>query len=102
MNLRNRLRTLLRLFALFMVMVAVALASAITTIRLTIHGHQATVPNLVGVPLETAQRITSALGLELTVEDKLFSDQYAANQIVSQVPPRDTRVKAGQHVHVLV
>jgi len=102
MSLRDRLRTLFRLFALFTVMVAVALVSAITTIRLTIHGHQVTTPNLVGVPLENAQRITSGMGLDVKVEDKLFSDQYPADQIVSQVPPRGTRVKLGQHIHVLV
>lgn len=102
MGLRERIRTLFRLFLLFTVLVAVALISALTTIRLTIHGHQEAMPNLVGVPLETAQRIASGLGLELTVEDKLFSARYPANQIVSQVPPQGTRIKVGQRVHVLV
>jgi len=102
MGLSDRLRTLFRLFALFTVMVAVALISAITTIRVTIRGHQLTTPNLVGVSLDTAQRITSGIGLDLKVEDKLFSGQYPANQIISQVPPRGTRVKLGQHIHVLV
>jgi len=102
MNLRERIRTLFRLFMLFTVLVAVALISAITTIRLSIRGHQETMPNLVGAPLEAAQRVASALGLEMKVEDKLFSAQYAANQIVSQQPPAGTRIKVGQHVHVLV
>lgn len=102
MSLRERIRTLFRLFMLFTVLVAVALISAITTIRLSIRGHQEIMPNLVGAPLEAAQRITSGLGLEIKVEDKLFSAQYAANQIVSQQPPAGTRVKVGQHVHVLV
>jgi beta-lactam-binding protein with PASTA domain len=102
MSFRDRLRTLFRLFALFTVMVAVALASAITTIRLTIHGHQAETPNLVGVSMDAAQKITSALGLEIKVEDKLYNEKYAANQIISQVPPQGTRVKEGQHIHVLV
>jgi serine/threonine-protein kinase len=102
MSIRERLRTLFRLFALFTVMVAVALASAITTIRLTIHGHQAETPNLVGVSLESAEKITSGLGLEIVVEDKLYNDQYPTNQIISQVPPRGARVKVGQHIHVLV
>jgi serine/threonine-protein kinase len=102
MSVRERLFSLFRLFALFTVMVAVALVSAITTIRLAIHGHQEETPNLVGVPLDTAERITNGLGLELKVEDKVFSDQYPADQIVSQVPPRGSRVKVGQHIHVLV
>lgn len=102
MSLRDKIRALFRLFLLFTVLVAVALISAITTIRLTIHGHQETMPNLVGAPLDAAQRVASGLGLELKVEDKLFSAQYPPNHVVSQVPPRGTRVKVGQHVHVLV
>lgn len=102
MGLRDRLRTVFRLFALFTVMVAVALVSAITTIRLTIHGRQVTAPNLVGTPLENAERITSGMGLDLKIEDKIFNDKVPANQIVSQIPPRGTRVKMGQHIHVLV
>jgi serine/threonine-protein kinase len=80
----------------------VALLSAITTIRLTIHGRQENMPKLVGVPLESAQRITAGLGLELKVEDKIYSTQYAANQIAQQMPPPGTPLKTGQHVHVLV
>ncbi|HEV2348264.1 MAG TPA: PASTA domain-containing protein [Terriglobia bacterium] len=102
MSFRDRLRTVFRLFALFTVMVAVALASAITTIRLTIHGHQEETPNLVGVSLDAAEKITSGMGLELIVEDKLYNNQYPANQIISQVPSRGSRVKMGQHIHVLV
>lgn len=102
MSFRDRLRTLFRLFALLTVMVAVALASAITTIRLTIHGHQEETPNLVGVPLDAAQKIITGMGLELKVEDKLYNDQYAANQIISQVPSRGAHVRVGQHIHVLV
>jgi beta-lactam-binding protein with PASTA domain len=102
MSLRERIRTLFRLFMLFTVLVAVALISAITTIRLSIHGHQEAMPTLVGAPLDAAQQVTSGLGLELTVEDKLFSAQYPANHVVSQQPPAGTRIKVGQHVHVLV
>jgi len=102
MDVRNRLRSLFRLFLLFTVLVAVALLSAITTIRLTIHGRQESMPKLVGMSLEAAQRITSGLGLELRVEDKIYSTQYAANQIAKQMPPPGTPLKIGQHVHVLV
>ncbi len=102
MSLRTKLVAVFRLFALFMVMVAVALVSAITTIRLTIHGHQTEAPNLVGMSLESALRITGGMGLGLQIEDKLYNSEFAANQIVSQVPPRGARMKVGQHIHVLV
>jgi len=102
MGMRNRLRSLFRLFLLFTVLVAVALLSAITTVRLTIHGRQENMPKLVGVSLESAQRITSGLGLELKVEDKIYSTQYTANEVAQQMPPPGTPLKMGQHVHVLV
>jgi eukaryotic-like serine/threonine-protein kinase len=102
MSVRNRLRSLFRLFLLFTVLVAVALLSAITTIRLTIHGRQETMPKLVGVSLESAQRVTSNMGLELKVEDKIYSAQYPANAIAQQMPPPGIPLKMGQHVHVLV
>jgi len=102
MSMGNRLRSLFRLFLLFTVLVAVALLSAITTIRLTIHGRQESMPKLVGMSLESAQRITGGLGLELKVEDKVYSTQYAANEVAQQMPPAGTPLKMGQHVHVLV
>jgi serine/threonine-protein kinase len=102
MSLRERVRTLFRLFLLVAVLVTVALLSAITTIRLTIRGHQETMPNLVGLSFDYAQRMATGLGLELKVEDKLFNSQYPPQAIVSQMPPPGTRIKIGQHVHVLV
>jgi serine/threonine-protein kinase len=54
------------------------------------------------MPVDKAQRALANLGLELKIEDKLYSDRYPANQIISQVPASETRMKLGQHVHVLV
>jgi len=102
MSVRERIGTLFRLFLLTTVLGTVALLSAITTIRLTIHGHQETMPNMVGLTFDYAQRVASGLGLEMKVEDKLYNSQYPAQVIVSQMPPQGTRIKIGQHVHVLV
>jgi serine/threonine-protein kinase len=102
MGLRERIRALFRLFLLFTVLVAVALISAITTIRVVLRSNQVTMPNLVGVSLERAERLAAGLGLEVKVEDRFYNETYAANQIVSQVPAKGTQVKVGQHVHVLV
>jgi serine/threonine-protein kinase len=102
MSLRERLRSLFRLFFLFTVLAAVALVSAITTIRLSIRGHQEKVPEFSGVPLNEAQRVAVERGLELRVADRLFSLQVPVNHIVSQQPPAGTQVKVGQQIHVLV
>jgi len=102
MGVRDRILTLFRLFLLFTVLIAVALISAVTTIRFTIHGHQETMPNLVGQSLEAGQRVANGLGLEIKIEGRVFNPQYPVNSIVSQVPGTGTRIKVGQHVHVLV
>jgi eukaryotic-like serine/threonine-protein kinase len=102
MGFASQIKVLFRLFLLFTVLVAVALISAITTIRLTIHGHQETMPNLVGRSGQSAQRLASGLGLDYIVEGKLYSSEHPADQVVSQEPPPGTRIKVGQHVHVLV
>jgi serine/threonine-protein kinase len=102
MSLGKRLLTLFRLFLLFTVLVVVALISAITTIRLTVHGHQENMPNLVGRRLDVAQRVAGSLGIEMKVEGRIFNSKYAADTIVSQEPAVGTRIKEGQHAHLLV
>jgi serine/threonine-protein kinase len=102
MSLRERIRKLFRLFLLFTVLVLVALISAITTIRVALRSNQVNTPNLTGVSLERAERLAAGMGLEVKVEDRLYSEKYAAKQIISQVPAKGTQVKVGQHIHVLV
>ncbi|MGH9453810.1 MAG: PASTA domain-containing protein [Terriglobia bacterium] len=102
MRLVERIKTLFRMFFLLTVLVCVALISAITTIRLTIKGNEETLPNLVGMKVDSAQALSSSLGLVVKVEDKLFSGKFPSNDVISQLPPAGTRVKVGQHVHVLV
>ena len=102
MGLVARIRTLFRLFLLFTVLVTVALLSAITTIRLTIHSGQEKTPNLIGQPLEQAERMAGGMGLGIKVEDRLFSDRYSEGRVLSQVPAPGDSTKAGQDIHVLV
>lgn len=102
MKVGGRIRTLLRLLLLASVLMTVAVVSAITTIRLTIHGRQETLPSLVGMPVEQARRAVRGLGLVLDVEDKLYSNKIAANAVVSQMPAEGTSIRPRQHVHVLL
>ena len=102
MAVRERIRTVFRLLLLFTILVAVAVISAVTTIRFTIHGRQETMPNLVGQALDAAQNTVRGLDLELKVEDKLFNAKLPVNRIVSQQPLPGTPIKAGQLVHVIV
>jgi eukaryotic-like serine/threonine-protein kinase len=102
MKVSPRVRTVLRLLFLAAVLVTVAVVSAITTIRLTIHGRQETLPSLVGMPVEQARNTVRTLGLGLDVEDRLYSDKIAADAVVSQMPAPGTSIKPRQDVHVLL
>lgn len=102
MDVRSRIRSLLRLFFLVAILMSVAVFSAITTIRLTIHGKQETLPNLVGMQESQAKSVLKGLGLGLNVEDRLYSDKVPANGIVSQIPAAGTSIKPQQYVHVLL
>jgi beta-lactam-binding protein with PASTA domain len=98
----SQVAAIFRLLLLFAVLVAVAMLAAITTIRITIHSGEEKTPNLVGLPLERAERLAGGMGLGIKVEDRLFNTKYAENQIVSQAPAAGGSTKAGQDLHVLV
>jgi eukaryotic-like serine/threonine-protein kinase len=101
MGVAEKIRTLFHAFVLFTVLVTVALLSAVTTIRLSIRGRQTKAPNLVGASFESAELAAKHQGLDLKVEDKLYSN-LPLGCIVSQLPPAGTPLKIGQHVDVLV
>ncbi|HEV2424007.1 MAG TPA: PASTA domain-containing protein [Terriglobia bacterium] len=102
MGLLSRIRSIFRLLMLFAVLATVALVSAVTTIRLTIHSGEEKAPNLVGLSLQDAERRAGSLGLGIKVEDHLFSGKYAENHVASQAPNPGDSTKAGQDIHVLV
>lgn len=102
MEIHDKVRTVLRLLFLVAVLMAVAVVSAITTIRLTVHGRQETLPNLVGMPIDKARNVVRALGLNLDVEDRLYSNKVAPQAVVSQMPAAGTSIKPQQQIHVLL
>ena len=102
MKVNDTVRKVLRLLFLAGVLMTVAVISAITTIKLTIHGRQETAPNLVGLPVEQARNVARQLGLSLDVEDRLYSDKVAADSVVSQMPGAGTGIKPRQQIHVLL
>lgn len=92
----------LRLLLLAAVLMTIFVVSAIITIRLTIHGRQETLPNLVGMPIDQARNSVRKLGLRLDVEDRLYSDKIPPQAVVSQMPAAGTSIKTQQQIHVLL
>lgn len=83
-------------------MLAVMMISAALTLRIAIHGHEVTVPDLAGNTIPEAS--TSALhsGVDLYIENKFYSTTVPAGRVLSQAPSAGSRVRHGWQVRVTV
>lgn len=94
------MRAFLRVVLLGLVLVLVALVSALTAMRFAIHGREATVPKLVGLTPADARREAALNGLLLVTENRFYSADVPAGRIVSQLPQPGERVRRGWQVRV--
>ncbi len=94
------MKSFFRLVLLALVLLVVALVSALTAMRLAIHGHEVAVPDLVGKSPAAARMIAEQSGLELTVERQYYSPTVPEGKILSQLPPAGSQVRRGWQVRV--
>ena len=85
---------------LALVLIAVALVSALTAMRFAIHGQEVQVPALVGMTPAEAERTLTSMGLMLEVERQYYSPQIAEGRIMSQLPMPGIKVRRGWQVRV--
>src|ERR1039457_315208 len=86
--------------SLVMLLVAVALLAAITTMHFAIHGVEVKVPSLQGMTVAEARSQTSGLRLNLDVDNRYYSGDVAAGHILSQSPAAGTVVRREWRVRV--
>jgi eukaryotic-like serine/threonine-protein kinase len=79
--------------SLLLLLLAVALLSAVTTMHFAIHGAEVQVPTLTGMTEEDARSETAGLGLNLDVDNRYYSADVAAGHILSQSPAPGTVVR---------
>ncbi|HEX4284928.1 MAG TPA: PASTA domain-containing protein [Terracidiphilus sp.] len=94
---------LLRAFraaSLIVVLVVIALLSAITTMHFAIHGAEVQVPSLKGMTVADARSLTAGMGLNLNVDNRYYSGDVAAGHILTQSPDPATVVRREWHVRV--
>ncbi len=94
------MKAFFRLVILALGLLVVALISALTAMRLAIHGREVTVPNLVGESPAAARLIVEQKGLELNVERQYYSPAVPEGKILSQLPPAGSEVRQGWQVRV--
>jgi beta-lactam-binding protein with PASTA domain len=85
---------------LALVLVIVAMVSALTAMRFAIHGQEVAVPPLVGLTPAEAEREVAGLGLQLSIERQYYSPQIPEGRIMSQLPLPETKVRRGWQVRV--
>ena len=86
--------------SLLMLLVAVALLAAITTMNFAIHGAEVQVPPLKGMTVADARSETAGLGLNLNVDNRYYSGDVATGHILSQSPAPGTVVRREWQVRV--
>ncbi len=91
-----------RFVLLALVLLTVMLLSAMTAMRLAIHGREVAVPKLVGLSTEQAERIASADGLLLDQESRFYSSEVPEGHVVSQLPPPGIHVRRGWRMRIAV
>jgi eukaryotic-like serine/threonine-protein kinase len=94
------MKPLFRFAMLALVLVVVALVSAVTAMRFAIHGQEVEVPAIVGLAPSDAERAIAGLGLQLEVERQYYSAQIPEGRIMTQVPLPGAKVRRGWLVRV--
>jgi eukaryotic-like serine/threonine-protein kinase len=91
---------LFQVASLVMLLIAVAMLSAITTMHFAIHGAEVQVPSLKGMTVAEARSQAAGMGLNLVVDNRYYSGDVAAGHILSQSPSGGTVVRREWRVRV--
>ncbi len=94
------MRRFARFVLLGLVLVLVAMVSALVAMRFAIHGSEVAVPHLTGLSPQQAEATAAAAGLVTTIDDKFYSAEVAEGRIVSQSPAAGVKVRSGWRVRL--
>jgi eukaryotic-like serine/threonine-protein kinase len=83
-----------------LVLIVVFMVSALTAMRFAIHGRQTTIPKIVGMTSNQAERVLADHGLMLEQGDRFFSSDVPPGRVMSQLPAPGIQVRRGWHVRV--
>jgi eukaryotic-like serine/threonine-protein kinase len=94
------LKSAFRFALLSLVLLLVAMVSALTAMRFAIHGREVAVPALVGLTPVEGERSATGLGLQIEIERQYYSPKIPEGKIMSQLPLPGTKVRRGWQVRV--
>jgi beta-lactam-binding protein with PASTA domain len=94
------MKAFFRFVLVALVLLVVAMVSAVVTMSFAIHGGEVTVPQLVGLGTSEAEHAVAGLGLNVLVERQYYSQDTPEGRIMTQVPAAGTKVRRGYQVRV--
>jgi len=94
------MRKVLRYFLLALVLVVVVLISALTAMRLAIHGREVSVPDMRGKSPIEARGLADGVGLAIAVERSYYSAMVPEGKVLSQAPAPGSVVRRGWEVRL--
>jgi beta-lactam-binding protein with PASTA domain len=94
------MKSAIRFALLALVLIIVAMVSALTAMRFAIHGQEVAVPPLIGLAPAEAERAVAGLGLQISIERQYYSPQIPEGKIMSQLPLPGTKVRRGWQLRV--
>src|ERR1700685_644873 len=94
------MKSFFRFAILALVLVVVALVSALTAMRFAIHGQEVEVPAIVGLSPGEAERSVAGLGLQIDIERQYYSPRIPEGRIMTQLPLPGTKVRRGWQLRV--
>ena len=86
--------------SLVLLLVALAMLSAITTMHFAIHGAEVQVPKFTGMTVADARSQAAGMGLTMDVDNRYYSADVAAGHILTQSPVPGTVVRREWRVRV--
>jgi eukaryotic-like serine/threonine-protein kinase len=94
------MKSVIRFALLALVLVIVAMVSALTAMRFAIHGQEVAVPTLVGLTPGEAEHAAASSGLQISIERQYYSPNIPDGRIMSQLPLPGTKVRRGWQLRV--
>jgi eukaryotic-like serine/threonine-protein kinase len=83
-----------------LILLVVALVSALMAMRSAIHGREVAVPDLLGKTPVEARRLAEASGFQFEIERQYYSPTVPQGRILSQLPPAGTQIRSGWQIRV--
>ena len=96
------MRQMFRALSAVLALLAIALVSALITMRLAVHGAEVRVPVLSGLTLSEAATRLHASGLETGIDGRFYSTTQPPGHVLTQSPASGTLVRKSWRVRITV